>query len=165
MALHQDEASCSKVRQGLSYRCQRPTCWSQHYSRKLEWGMEPALKSRHSHITSRYYAGILHNILTTRPKLLPLLSDSHKHLISSYLVKHIKNSCNIICILAARIVILCPKATPIASAPGLSLILRASRVDPTAMGVPSALQIRGDARERSRPPGEMETGRVRTATG
>lgn len=69
----------------------------------------------------------------------------------SYLIKHIQDSSDVICILAPRIIIICPKATSVASAPRLPFILCASRVDPTAVGVPGTLEICCDARQRPGP--------------
>lgn len=76
---------------------------------------------------------------------------------SSYLIKHIKNSSDIICILAARIIIICPKATSVTPAPSLLFILRVPGIDPAAMGVPGALQMGSDACQGSGPPAEVRT--------
>lgn len=65
--------------------------------------------------------------------------------LSTYLIKHIKHPGDIVRILAARIIIICPEATSIASAPSLPLILWVSGIDPAAMGVPGTLKIRGNA--------------------
>ena len=63
----------------------------------------------------------------------------------SHLIKHIEHPSDIVRVLAARIIIICPEAAPIASAPSLPLILWVSGVDPTAMRISRALQVGGDA--------------------
>lgn len=75
----------------------------------------------------------------------------------NYLIKHIQNSGDVVCILAARIIIICPKAPSVTPAPRLPFILCASRVDPTAMDVPATLKICCDACQRPGPSTQVET--------